>query len=251
MRWAIVLLILLFLWGMSGTARDLPRVLSGIPHIIDYLKGMWPPSTAILPDLFWPLIETIQIALVGTILASVVSVPLAFVAARNTAPSISLYLLARGLINTLRAIPILLWAILFVAMVGLGPLAGVFAITVHCIGALGKYFSEAIENIGPNVIEQMEAMRVDGAKEYQIIYYGLLPALSSFFISYILYYFEGNIREATILGLVGAGGVGLLLTQTIRMFKRHETLTVVLVILAVVLLVDAMSRQIRKRLIDD
>lgn len=240
----------MFIWALIGVGSDIPNLISGIPYAIDYLKGMWPPSLAILPELIWPLIETIQIALVGTVLASVVSVPLAFLAAKNTASSTSLYLLCRGLINTLRAIPILLWGILFVAMVGLGPLAGVFAITAHCIGALGKYFSEAIESIGPTTIEQMEAMRVDGANERQVIYYGLLPALSSLFASYILYYFEGNIREATILGLVGAGGIGLLVTQTVRLFKRHDTLTVVLVILAVVLLVDAISRQIRKRLID-
>jgi phosphonate transport system permease protein len=251
-KWYHILFFLLILfWAVSGVASDLPRIISGIPHAIDYIGGMWPPSSDILPDLLWPLVETIQIAMLGTILASVVSVPIAFLAARNTAPCTAIYLSTRGLINTLRAIPVLLWAILFVAMVGLGPLAGVFAIVCHSIGALGKYMSESIESIGPSVTEVLESMRTEGASELQTMWYGLLPSVLPLFSSYILYYFEGNIREATVLGLVGAGGIGLYLTQTIRMFKRHETLTVVLVILVVVLLADAMSRQVRRRLIDD
>jgi len=154
------------------------------------------------------------------------------------------------MINLLRAIPTLLWAILFVSFVGLGPLAGVFAITCHCIGTLGKLFSEAIESLDPNTRELVEAMRVDGANERQIIWHGLIPSLAPLFASYILYYFEANVRSATVLGLVGAGGIGLVLTQTIRLFKRHETLTVLLVILGTVIIIDSISRQIRRRLVD-
>ena len=230
---------------------DLPRIISGVPHIVDYLKGMWPPNLGILTDLWKPLLETIQIAIVGTTLAATISVPISFLSAKNTSPNLIIYLSVRGIVNTLRAIPTLLWAILFVAMVGLGPLAGVFAIVCHSVGALGKYMSESVEAIGPDINEVLESMRTEGASEIQLIWYGLLPSLMPLYSSYILYYLEGNIREATILGLVGAGGIGLMLTQTIRMFKRHETLTVVLVILAVVLLADALSRQIRRRLIDE
>ena len=231
--------------------EDLPRILQGVPHAIDYILGMWPPDPTILPELIHPLIETIQIAVVGTVFAALISVPLSFLAARNTTPNISLYLLSKGGVNFLRSIPTLLWAILFVSFVGLWPLAGVFAIVCHCVGTLGKYFSEAIESIGPNVQEVIESMRTEGASEPQTIRYGLLPALAPLFTSYILYYLESNIRAATVLGLVGAGGIGLYLTQTIRLFKRHETLTVVLVILGVVILVDGMSRLIRSRLIED
>jgi len=233
-----------------GLIGDLPRIISGVPHAVDYIKGMWPPDLDILPELWKPLIETIQIAIVGTALAATLSIPLSFLAASNTTPNMTTYIGAKGIINFLRAIPTLLWAILFVSLVGLGPLAGVFAITCHSIGALGKYMSEAVESVGPNVKEILESMRTEGANELQAIRDGLFPSVLPLFTSYILYYLEGNIRAATVLGLVGAGGIGLYLTQTIRLFKRHETLTVVLVILTVVLLVDAMSRQIRKRLID-
>ena len=252
MKWvSIIILILIFLWAVSGLAEDLPRILTGIPHAIDYILGMWPPDLEILPELVEPLLETMQIAVVGTVLATTVAIPLSFIAARNTAPHLTAYVFSRGIVNFLRAIPTLLWAILFVSLVGLGPLAGVFAITCHCVGTLGKYFSETIESIGPNVQEVTESMQTEGANRLQIIRYGLLPALAPLFTSYILYYLESNIRAATVLGLVGAGGIGLYLTQTIRLFKRHETLTVVLVILVVVLSVDALSRQVRKRLIDE
>lgn len=252
MRWLnILILVLVFLWASSGLMTDLPRIISGVPHAVDYVMGMWPPDFTILTDLWQPLCETIQIAVVGTALAATISIPTSFLSAKNTAPNLVIYLATRGMVNFLRAIPTLLWAILFVSFVGLGPLAGVFAITCHCVGALGKYMSEGIESIGPSVEEVLESMRTEGASEFQVIRYGLLPSVLPLFSSYILYYLEGNIRAATVLGLVGAGGIGLYLTQTIRLFKRHETLTVVLVILGVVLLADAMSRQIRKRLIDD
>ena len=251
MKWAITTIVIIFLWAASGLIADLPRIISGVPHAVDYIGGMWPPDLSILPELAVPLIETIQIAVVGTVVAAITSIPLSFLAARNTTPNITIYFGAKGAINSLRAIPTLLWAILFVSLVGLGPLAGVFAITCHCIGTLGKYFSEAIESVGPNVKIVLESMRTEGASEFQVVQYGLLPALAPLFSSYILYYLEGNIRAATVLGLVGAGGIGLYLTQTIRLFKRHETLTIILVILAVVFSVDAMSRQVRKRFLDE
>ena len=230
----ITIVILLFLWASGGLIGDLGHVLAGIPHAVDYISKMWPPNLSILPELLTPLLETIQIAIVGTTLAAMISVPLSFLAARNTAPTAITYFGARGIVNFLRAIPTLLWAILFVSLVGLGPLAGVFAIVCHSVGALGKYMSEGIESIGPTVKEVLESMRTEGANEPQIIWHGLLPALLPLFTSYILYYLEGNIRKATVLGLVGAGGIGLYLTQTIRLFKRHETLTIILVILVVV-----------------
>lgn len=250
MKWAITIIVIIFLWAASGLITDLPRIISGVPHAVDYIGGMWPPDLSILPELVVPLIETIQIAIIGTVVAALVAVPISFLAASNTAPNIVVYIGSKGVINFLRAIPTFLWAILFVSLVGLGPLAGVFAITCHCIGTLGKYFSEAIETVGPNVKTVLESMRTEGASEIQVIQYGLLPALAPLFSSYILYYLEGNIRAATVLGLVGAGGIGLYLTQTIRLFKRHETLTIILVILAVVISVDAMSRQVRKRFLE-
>lgn len=236
----------IFFWASWGLGEDLPLILKGLHHAVDYLGGMWPPDFSILPRLAGPLVETIQMAITGTSLATVVAVPLSFLAARNVSRR-SITTPIRGVINFLRAIPTLVWAILFVAIVGLGPLAGVFAITVHCIGTLGKYFSEGLEAISPEVKEILEAMRVDGAHERQVMFYGLLPAVLPLFLGFVLYHLESNIRSATVLGMVGAGGIGLHLTQTIRLFKRHQTLTAILVILGTVLIMDALSWQIRRR----
>jgi len=238
---------LVFMWAMSGTMYDFPRVIVGMPYILDYLAAMFPPDFTVLPSLIVPMRETMQMAIVAIVLSTVVAVPSSFLAARNTSPNLGLYSMTRAVINVLRVIPTLLWAILFVAMVGLGPLAGVFALTCHCIGTLGKFFSESIEAIEPEVRESLDAMRVDGADELRVMVYGLLPAVWPLFISYILYFFEYNIRVGTVLGLVGAGGLGLQLTMAIRLFRRQETLAIILLILGTVMIVDRFSRLVRKR----
>lgn len=242
-----ILLGVVFLWAFSGPMEDFPRVITGLPNAIDYMSRMFPPDFSILPELFRPMAETIQVAIVAIVLSTAIAVPLSLLGARNITPRIWVYFSARGAMNLLRMIPTLIWAALFVAVVGLGPLAGIFALTCHCIGTLGKFFSEGIEAITPDVVEALDAMRVDGASEMEVMFYGLLPALSSLFIGYILYYFEYNIRVGTVLGLVGAGGIGLRLNMAIRLFKRQETFTILLLILFVVIFVDRSSRLIRKR----
>ncbi len=243
-------LLALFLWSVGGLSDDLARIVPGLPFICDYLRGMVPPDWSVLPEIREPWIETLRMAVVSITLSSLASLPLSFLAARPTTPHALAYALARGAINLLRAMPTLLWAILFVAMVGLGPLAGVFALTVHCIGTLGKYFSEAIEAVMPTVKDVMEAMQMDGANRWQAIYYGLLPELAPLFVGYILYYFEWALRVGTVMGLVGAGGLGLYLTMTVRLFKRRETLAVVLVVLSTVTVVDALSSFVRSRWVE-
>jgi phosphonate transport system permease protein len=143
----------------------------------------------------------------------------------------------------------MLWAILFVYMVGLGPVAGVFAIVCHCVGTFGKLFSETIEAAGPTTKEVVEAMRIDGAGEGQIILYGILPEIAPSLASYILYYFEWAVRVGTVLGLVGAGGIGLELTMAIRSFKRQESMAILLTILVLVVIIDQISRKLRERLL--
>jgi phosphonate transport system permease protein len=245
----LVALIALLAWSVAGVGDDLARIPAGLPFILDYVRGMVPPDWSILPALWQPWVETVRMAVVSITLAAVVALPLSFLANRATTPHVLAYLLVRGTVNFLRTMPTLLLAILFVAMVGLGPLAGIFALTGHCVGALGKYFSETIEATMHTVAEVLEAMRIDGASNRQAIYYGLLPEIAPLFISYILYYFEWALRVGTIMGLVGAGGLGLHLTTTIRLFKKQQTLTVVLVILATVTAVDVSSYFIRKGLV--
>lgn len=248
MKWLLLALILL--WASYGTIDELPRIINGIPYALDYLAGMYPPDWSILPSVIGPLIETLRMAIVSIVLSAMMAIPLSFLAAKDTTPNVIFYVGSAVLITFLRTIPTLLWAILFVAMVGLGPLAGVFALIAHCVGALGKYFQESIEAIVPKIIDNLEAMQVDGASNWQVIYYGILPQIAPLFASYILYYFDWCMREGTTLGLVGAGGVGLTLTMTIRLFKRQQTSAIILAIIILVMIVHVFSRMVRKKLLD-
>lgn len=247
---AVLLAGILFLLAIFSFADEAPRVIEGVPFALDYLAGMFPPDLRVLPGLVVPMCETLQMAVLSIGISSILAAPLSFLAAKDTTPNLVVYLAARGFINLARGIPALLWAILFVSMVGLGPLAGVFAMTMHCLGALGKHFSEAIESTVAGLKEVLEAMSLDGADSRQMIWHGVVPSVGALFASYTIYYFEWSIRVGTILGMVGAGGLGLQLTMSIRLFKRHETLTIVLVILAAVVIVDALSHLVRKELVE-
>lgn len=246
--WTVLLTVAL-LFAFCNVAGDLPQIVAGFPHAKRYITEMFPPDWSVLPHLYKPLLETIRMGVVSIILSSVIAVPVSFLAARSTTPHLAVYILARAVINVCRGLPTMVWALLCVAMLGLGPLPGIVALTVHCVGTLGKYFSEAIETTAPVIREAMDAMRVNGANELQVFYYGLLREVAPLFAGYILYYFEWALRVGATLGLVGAGGLGLQLTMTIRLFKRQQTLAIVLVILTMVTLVDLGSWQIRKRLV--
>ena len=252
-RWwvALVLAACMLGWSATGVGGGFLEAVNGLPCVIDYVSGMWPPDLRILPSLVSPLIETIQMGFLGVIMASVISAPLSFLAARETSLCNVTYILSKLIINVCRSIPTLLWAILFVTMVGLGPSAGVFALTVHCVGALGKYFHEGIESIYPRVRDMLDAMEVDGASRTMAFILGLVPAVSPLFLSYIIYYMEWSVRVGTILGLVGAGGLGLRLTMSIRMFRRQETCTIILAIFVMVMIIDALSRAARKSLLQE
>jgi phosphonate transport system permease protein len=244
-----VLLVLLIAWTSWQSVQELPRVVDGFPYFVAYVRGMFPPDFRILPALMRPLIETLSAAISGVGLAALIAAPLSFLVARNVNPWLPLYGLGRGFINLLRSLPALLWAILFVSMVGLGPLAGLFAIVTHCVGTFGKLFSEAIETTGPKIGPVMEAMRLDGADEKQVIWYGLLPELAPLFAGYVVYYVEWAVRAGTILGLVGAGGIGLELTMAIRSFRRQEVCAILIIILVLVTVVDQISRHVREKLL--
>lgn len=249
-RWQSVLVWCIFLWALSGLIGGFPKVVDGIPFVLDYLSGMYPPDWRILPSLVDPLLETFRMGVVAICTATGIAMPLSFLAARHTTPNSIVYLCARCIINIARGIPTLLWALLFVSMVGLGPLAGVFALVTHCVGALAKHFSESIDIMAPRVADISEAMYIDGANQRQAIWYGLVPAVMPGFLSRVFYYFEWSIRVGTILGLVGAGGLGLQLTMSIRLFKRHETLAIILVILLMVGIIDYFSHSVRARLVE-
>ncbi|HEY7169017.1 MAG TPA: phosphonate ABC transporter, permease protein PhnE [Candidatus Binatia bacterium] len=187
-------------------------------------------------------LETVQMALAGTFLALLVAFPAGFLAARNTTPHPLIYYAVRAVLNFVRTIPDLALALLFVAAVGLGAFAGTLALAIHTATVLAKLLSESVENIDEGVVE---AIRATGAGYVQILSFAVLPQVLPDVISLTLYRLETNIRAASVLGLIGAGGIGYLLNTSFRTFQYEEAAAMILVLIALVMLVDYLSSRLR------
>ncbi|MFC5653236.1 phosphonate ABC transporter, permease protein PhnE [Paenibacillus solisilvae] len=243
--WIILFsLSLVYVWSGKGTGISLPALIEGIPHMKDFLSRALPPDLSILGRLIAPTIETIQIALIGTTLAVILSILLGIGAARNMSPHPVIYSICRMILNFLRATSELIFALIFVSAVGLGPFPGVLAIGLHSAGMLGKFYAEAIENVSKGEIEALQAA---GANKWQVLRFAVWPQILPDFVTVNLYRWEYNIRSATVLGLVGAGGIGFELMTTMRLFRYEETATVILIILVTVTLIDSISTRIRRK----
>jgi phosphonate transport system permease protein len=204
------------------------------------LNRVWVPG--ILPF----VIETVQMAVIGTLLAMVLAIPLSLLAARNTSPHPAVYQGVRLIMNMNRAVPELIFALIFVAAVGLGPFTGVLALGIAAMSSLARLYSEAIEQINP---QQVLAVRATGAGPLHVFNYAVVPQVLPLIASYTLSYFEHNVRAASILGVVGAGGVGLRLNQYIGLFQFRELMGAVLVLVVVVTILDRASASLRARMI--
>ena len=191
------------------------------------------------------MVITLQIALWGTALAVVTAVPMALLASANIVPW-WVYQPMRRLMDGCRAINEMVFAMLFVVAVGLGPFAGVLALWVHTTGVLAKLFAEAVEAIDP---QPVEGIRSTGASALHEIVYGVIPQVIPLWISYALYRFESNVRSASVVGMVGAGGIGVVLWEIIRGFQYAETCAVMLIIVVAVSAIDLVSARIRKMLV--
>jgi phosphonate transport system permease protein len=266
----IGLLIAAFYWGVQGTKASPAELIDGLPNIWDFIKRMMPPQfeteTKVIetpaialpvgitlptissgvdypyPTIINAIIETIQIAIIGTTLAIIISAPFALLAARNIAPP-PLYGVTRLLLNANRAIPDLIFALIFVAAVGLGPFGGVLALAVGSIGFMAKVYAESIEAIDP---QQVLAVRATGAGRLQTIVYAVVPQAMPMIASYSLLLFESNVRSATMLGIVGAGGIGFELQKFMSLFQYRQLTGALIVIIIVVTVIDRASDRIRK-----
>ncbi len=192
------------------------------------------------------MLETVQMAVWGSFLSVVFAVPFGLLSSENIAPN-WIRFPVRRLMDAFRAINELVFALIFVAAVGLGPLAGVMALTVHTTGTLAKLFSEAVEAIDPRPVE---GIRATGANTIQEITFGVIPQVLPLWISYSLYRFEANVRSATVLGIVGAGGVGMALSEALRGFNFGASAAILLIIILTVSLLDVFSQYLRKVVID-
>lgn len=233
-------------WSASGTELSLAKLLKGVPLIVEFVIGLWPPDNNYWLQMLEPISVTLQMAVLGTLLSVVLAFPFGLLAARNTSPSSGVYQAARFILNLIRAIPSLVWAIILVAALGFGPFAGVLALGVGGIGTLGKLYAEAIEAINPRPVE---AIRATGSAVLAVFTVAVLPQAIPLMVSYTLLDFESNIRSATILGIVGAGGVGFEVQAAFSQFLFHRVLTILVEIVAMVTIVDRISAFIRARLI--
>jgi phosphonate transport system permease protein len=224
------------------------RVINGLDRFGKIAGALFPPTPG---EAFWDLVravlESIGMAFLGTLIASIIAVPLGFLGARNVLRIPLLRFPIRRSFDFLRGVDALVWALVYVRAVGLGPLAGVLAIATTDIGILSKLFAEAIENVDR---KQVDGVRATGAGAVQTMRFGIIPQVLPIMISNALYMFESNTRSATILGIVGAGGIGFHLSDRIRAHRWEEVGFIILMIIVVVALIDFISHLLRSRLIN-
>jgi phosphonate transport system permease protein len=242
--WGSVIALLLVSFG-PVQLRRLPLLLSNSSNMQEFGRSFLHPDFAEWRTYVAAMWLTIQIALWGTLLAILLAIPLGLAAARNVSPP-WIQQPVRRLLDLLRAVPDLVIGTMFIVAVGLGPLAGVLALALNTGGVLGKLFSEAVETVDP---QPVEGVRATGASPLQQIVWGVIPQVAPLWTSYALYRFESNARSATVLGLIGAGGIGQLLFDSLNGFKYDETAMIVIVIVVAVSLIDLLSQAMRGRLI--
>jgi phosphonate transport system permease protein len=241
-----LVLAVLAVWSARGTQFDIPGLVQGLPKFFELLGRMLPPDLSVLQKLAGPLVETVEMALIGTTLPIFFAVPLAFLAAVNVSPHPLVSAAARVVIGSLRTVPELVWAMILVTAVGLGPFPGVLALTLHSIGGLGKFYYEAIESSDPGLIEAMQAA---GASRFKVFWFGVIPNVLPVMMSSTLFYWEYNNRASTVLGLVGAGGIGLALTHAMSDFRYQEVVTCLILIVLILVVIDRVSAFLRSRII--
>ncbi|MBS3105405.1 phosphonate ABC transporter, permease protein PhnE [Candidatus Woesearchaeota archaeon] len=242
-----ILIVIVYYWALSGTDTSLSSFAKGFPFMVDFIKRMFPPDISNLNVYILKAVETLQMAIIGSSLGALIAFPLSFLAARNLMSNKIVYQTVRAIFDICRGINEIVWGLIFVSMVGLGPFPGVLALAAHVTGALGRYFSEAIETVNPEVIK---AIVSTGANKIQTIVRGIFPEVKPLFVNYSLYYLENNFRAATVLGLVGAGGIGMELITSMRLFKSREVLTILIVMILTVTMIDRFSAYLRKKIVN-
>jgi phosphonate transport system permease protein len=224
---------------------DLGRLWAGLPRLVSWSARAWPPDFSEFDTLARRAAETLAMATLGTTLGAAIAVPICLLAARNTTPHPLLYLPARFCLNVLRGIDSFVFALLFVAAVGLGPFAGVLGVGLHSAGSIAKLWSEAIETVEQGPID---AATLTGAGRLKVIVYALLPDVLPSLASILLYVWEFNVRASTVLGIVGAGGIGQELKNNIDLLDFPRVFAILIIILVMVTAIDQTSAWLRRTL---
>lgn len=241
----LVMVLLIITAGFYYTGLlDAPRLQEGIPSIISLTWESLPPNFSEWQSWVKPIIDTIAMSIAGTALAITFSLPIALLAARNTTPHPIIYQIARAVLNFFRSVPELIMGIIFVAAVGFGALPGVLALGLHSIGMVGKFFAEAIEHVSDGPIE---AARSTGATPLQVIFHGVMPQVLPQLADVSVYRWEYNFRASTVMGMVGAGGIGFELMASLRLMQYQQVSAILLAILGMVTVVDYFGASLRKK----
>lgn len=238
--WALFFLILS--WSWSGAEMRPLDLLKDSGNMTKYAADFFPPNFRDWKLYINEMLVTVQIAIWGTLLAILCAVPFGLLSASNVVPS-WIYQPVRRLMDALRAINEMVFAMLFIVAVGLGPFAGVLALFVHTTGTLAKLFSEAVEAIDPRPVE---GIRVTGSHPIAEIVFGIIPQVLPLWVSYSLYRFESNVRSASVVGMVGAGGIGVILYEVIRGFQYPQTCAVLVILVITVTIIDLTSAFLRR-----
>jgi phosphonate transport system permease protein len=243
---AILLVVGLIVVAMSLTGLlDPRRFADAWPAIKQLSSEMFPPDFKRYHSWLRPLADTLAMSIAGTALAVTLSLPLALFAARNTTPNQIAYHATRAILNMLRSIPELIMGIIFVAMVGFGALPGVLAVGLHSVGMMGKFFAESIEHVDPKPVE---AARATGASPFQVIWHAVLPQAMPQLADTTIYRWEYNFRASTVLGAVGAGGIGFELIAALRVLEYAQVSAILICILVCVTIVDGIGAALRNHL---
>jgi phosphonate transport system permease protein len=240
LAWGLLLAALV--WSWQGAEIRPWDLWNDSANMATFARDFFPPDFHDWRIYLHEMVITVHIAIWGTVLAIVCAVPLGLLSSENLVPG-WVYQPVRRLMDACRAINEMVFAMLFIVAVGLGPFAGVLALWVHTTGVLAKLFAEAVEAIDPRPVE---GVRATGAHPLEEVLYGVIPQVLPLWISYSLYRFESNVRSASVVGMVGAGGIGVILHEVIRGFEYAQTAAVLIVIVASVTLIDLVSARIRQ-----
>jgi phosphonate transport system permease protein len=232
--------------GLLGSGVEPGRLLRAPERTLAFLSSAFPPATDRFPSLAAAMLETLQIAVIGTLFGVVLSLPAALLAARNTSPHRAVAAAMSSALTVMRSIPDLVWALVFVVSVGLGPLAGILTITIDVLAFAGRFFAERIEEVEPGPVE---ALRSTGASGLAVTACAVIPTCFPSFTGTSLYSLEKSVRGAVVLGLVGAGGIGVELNVAFQLRQFDTAATIVVLILVVVLTVERLSSIARQRML--
>lgn len=239
----ILIMIILAAWWFADVLNA-RRLADGTGDIIDLVAEAMPPDFSNWKDWMRPLFDSLAMSVAGTAIAVIGSVPIGLLAARNTSPHPVVYFAMRGVLNFLRSVPELIMGIIFVAAVGFGVLPGVLALGLHSIGMVGKFFAESIEHVDDAPVEAVTAA---GASRLQIILHGVIPQVLPQMADVTIYRWEYNFRQSTVMGMVGAGGIGFELIGSLRILQYQEVSAILLIILIMVTGVDMLSGYMRRK----